>query len=541
MNVTRLTEAFWPSADGPTSSGTASELRWITLFLSLGLLARSVRFLLCFPLWEDECFLAVNLIDRGFGALLRPLDYHQVAPPLFLWIELAMVKSLGFTEWSLRFFAFGSSVASLLLFRSVAARWLSGLPLVFAVGVFSVSYPAVRYAAEAKPYGPDALVSLVLLALFTSALSRPERSRPLWLLALLFPVLLGLSYPAVFVAGGASLVAIAVFARERAPLRSWVALAVCGASLALSFAFWTFFVAAPQHAAEASFMERGWQGSFPPVEKPWLLPWWLVATHASDFLAYPVGGPRFASTATFLLCLAGLAHLVRRRSHRLLALGLAPVSLHLLAAAFHRYPYGGHSRLSQYASPLICCLAGLGAAALVERLAAPHAARRSVLGVLLVVGVATIARDVTFPYKTRSDQRARAFAQWFWASAAAKEEVACARRDLGLDLAPGTFGELSWSAEYVCNRRIYAPASNRGGPDWSRVAPGRPLVCLVYRDPRFPLDVAAFDRWLSEMRTRYDLVGKEVFAFPRYDKRERTLLQTDTLETYRFASRAPAR
>ncbi len=534
-------EAWWPPLDAPDASGTSAvERRWITFFLVLGLAARSARFFLRFPLWEDECFLAISFIDRGFAELWLPLGHHQVAPPLFLFIELALVRSLGFTEWTLRLFSFVSSVAGLLLFRAVAARWLKGLALVLAVGAFSVSYPAVRYAAEAKPYGSDALVSLILLALFTPALSGPGRTRALGLLALLLPFLIGLSYPAVFVAGGATLVAAAVYRRERAPVRDWIRLLACGTSLALAFAGWTLLVAGPQRAAEASFMEVGWQGAFPPVEEPWRLPLWLVATHASDFLAYPVGGPRFASTASFLLCLAGLDQLVRVRDGRLLGLSVAPVSLHLLASAFHRYPYGGHARLSLYASPLICCLIGLGAARVVGWLTAREAAGRgALLAVLTAIGVLTIARDVRFPYKTMSDQRARAFAQWYWTSAVTKEEVACVRRDLGVDLAPGTFEELSWSAEYVCNRRIYAPAGNRGGPDLARVAPGRPLVCLVYRDPRFPLDVAAFERWMSAMRSRYDLAGREVFAFPRYDKRERTLLQVDTLEAYRFTVRAP--
>lgn len=531
----------WEGGNGPATSGRETlERRWITFFLVLGLAARSARFFLRFPLWEDECFLAINFIDRGFAALWRPLDHHQVAPPLFLWVELSLVRSLGFTEWSLRLFSFVSSVAGLLLFRAVAARWLKGLALVLAVGAFSVSYPAIRYAAETKPYGSDALVSLVLLALFTRALSGPERARSLGGVTLLLPFLLGLSYPAVFVAGGAILVTAAVFRRERAPLRDWIGLAACGASLLLAFAGWTLLVSGPQRGAEASFMELGWQGAFPPMKEPWRLPLWLVATHASDFLAYPVGGPRFASSASFLLCLAGLARLLGRRDGRFLGLCVAPVSLHLVAAALHRYPYGGHSRLSLYASPFICCLVGVGSAAVVERLAARSAAGRGVaFAVLAAIGALTIARDVRYPYKTLSDRRARDFARWFWPSAAAKEEVACVRRDLGVDLAPGTFEELSWSAEYVCNRRIYAPPGNRGAPDLARVAPGRPLVCLVYRDPRFPLDVAAFDRWMSGMRARYDLAGKEVFAFPRYDKRERTLLQVDTLEAYRFTPRGP--
>ena len=45
------------------------QARLIWGFLILGVVARAVRFLLRFPLWEDECFLAANFIDRD---LFRP-------------------------------------------------------------------------------------------------------------------------------------------------------------------------------------------------------------------------------------------------------------------------------------------------------------------------------------------------------------------------------------------------------------------------------------------------------------------------------------
>src|SRR5262245_47756418 len=59
--------------------------RVVWLFVALGVAARLVRYALGFPLWSDEYLLAANLLDRDFGALLRPLDNNQVAPVGFLW------------------------------------------------------------------------------------------------------------------------------------------------------------------------------------------------------------------------------------------------------------------------------------------------------------------------------------------------------------------------------------------------------------------------------------------------------------------------
>ena len=53
-------------------------------FLLLGALACTVRFGLRFPLWPDDAHFAINLVHRDFAGILQPLEYHQVAPPLFL-------------------------------------------------------------------------------------------------------------------------------------------------------------------------------------------------------------------------------------------------------------------------------------------------------------------------------------------------------------------------------------------------------------------------------------------------------------------------
>ena len=134
-------------------------------FLALGVLARSVRYLLCFPLWKDEAFLAVNYIDAGFLDLTGPLHPHQVAPILYLFGQLAVTKLLGFNEYTLRAVSFASGIGALFLFRFVASRLLRGTSFLLAVALFSVGYPLIRFSAEAKPYALDVFVALALLAL----------------------------------------------------------------------------------------------------------------------------------------------------------------------------------------------------------------------------------------------------------------------------------------------------------------------------------------------------------------------------------------
>ncbi|HVA50868.1 MAG TPA: hypothetical protein VNH11_31285 [Pirellulales bacterium] len=401
----------------------------IWAFVALALAARAVRFLLCFPLWEDECFLVSNFIDRPYGDLLRPLNYHQVAPLLFLAIELTAVKLLGFNEWSLRLFPFVCSAGSLLLFRQLAVGLLTGPARLLAVAAFCASYSGIRYAAEAKPYGPDQLVALVLL---TAGVEWWRGSRrTLWLTVLIgfAPLAIGLSYPAVFVCGGISLLmAVVLFgvgwdqrACERRPTEGnvvdggpalasslvppyldcrrrlskpsrekqggWSGWLLYNASLLSAFLLLLGFAAKGQSEAELAWMQDYWKEHLPSLGSPveWIV--WLFKTHTGDLLAIPLGGERGASIVTFLLVVTGTIALFRARQHRLLVLCLAPPALNLVAALMGRFPYGGHVKFSQYLAPAICVLLGVGGAALIAR------RRNRVRRVAEFVGILGITRE----------------------------------------------------------------------------------------------------------------------------------------------------
>ncbi|HQU45173.1 MAG TPA: glycosyltransferase family 39 protein [Pirellulales bacterium] len=531
---------------------TRRQEQLIWAFVGLALAARAVRFLLCFPLWEDECFLVSNFIDRPYADLLRPLNYHQVAPPLFLASELTAVKLLGFNEWSLRLFPFVCSVGSLLLFRQLAGRLLKGPARVVAVAAFCASYSGIRYAAEAKPYGPDQLVALVLL---TAAVEWWRGSRrTLWLAVLIVfaPLAIGLSYPAVFVCGGVSLLmAVVLFGdldcrrRWSKPSRvkqgGWSGWLLYNASLLSAFLLLLGFAAKGQSEAELAWMQDYWKEHLPSLTSPveWIV--WLFKTHTGDLLAIPLGGERGASIVTFLLVITGTIALFRARQHRLLALCLAPPALNLLAALMGRFPYGGHVKFSQYLAPAICILLGVGGAALIARSDAANLRWRRLavgLAVLALIPLGTIGRDFVCPYKSPTDARYRDFARWFWPSLQFSGEAACLYRDLGREFAPGTFRHLGWSAMYLCNQQIYSPRHARGGPvDWQRVSRDWPLHVIEYRAQVYQYQDAACHAWLDAMSERYELASRDEFPSPVFDQRGQNLLCADRLVLYKFVPR----
>ena len=537
----------------PCLAGAASETASVTipnrlslsrllgLFLVIGFLARSIRYYLCFPLWDDESFLCVNFIGRSYAELLQPLDYHQVAPVLFLWIERASVQIFGFSEYALRLVPFLSSLLSLVLFRHVAQRLLSGPGLLFAVAIFAVSYPGIRYGSEAKPYGTDLFLSLVMLSLVVEWTQRRDH-RILLGLAALMPLALGASYPAVFAAGGLSLVVGGLLLTGRGTRPEWISWITWNVSLVISFGVWFTLVGKVQSGAEAEFMGEYWKQNFPPVSQPWHLPLWLLKTHASDFLAYPLGGPNWASSLTLCLCLAGLWRLARHQKYLWLGLLLGPASLHFLAAALQKYPYGGHVKFSQYLAPMICCLAAVGIVQLLDwRTRFGYSARTGFAWatiILAAIGCGDMARDLVSPFKTRSDERARALAQAFWPGTHFAEEVVCLKSDWGHDFVPDQHRELSWSAHYYCNRAIEVSRAALRPGDPSRVSADRPLRCVLYRDERYELDRSRLESWLAGMQEKYELLARESIPLPRRAKDDRRLVTMEYIDSFRFIPRS---
>lgn len=528
---------LFPSRRDPLTPERVRQLVW--LFLAVGVAARLARYLLRFPLWCDEGYLAVNLLDRGYLGLMEPLEYRQVAPLLFLWVELTAVKLLGFSEYSLRLFSLVCGLASLAVFRHLAGRLLQGTALVLAVGVFAVSYPCIRYSAEVKPYGSDALVALVLFALTVEWLRATERRGFLWAMAALMPLVVGLSYPAVFVAGAVS-VTVALQIGRSGNVRAWAPWAVYNLMLVASFAAWYLLCTSSQSGAALDATRLWWQNEFPPLTSPGKLLAWLWSAHAGDMLSHPFGGRNSGSTLTLLVCLVALAAVVRRRHYTLAILCLGPFALNFVAAALQRYPYGGHVRVAMFLAPVVCLMAGLGLSWLVEQLAARRSGSSRpafvACAILMLLAIGSIGRDLWHPYRSESDQQIRDFARWFWATKSLDGELVCLKTDLKREFCP-PLPEGDDSALYLCNQRIYSPRHAKRAPaSLDRVSATRPLRCVRFQSTRHEQDEPAFQEWFVEMQTRYAPYGHEEHRFPILTRTGHTVY-VQSVEMYEFVPR----
>lgn len=391
-------------------------LGWATaVLLTVGLAWRLGRYLLQFPIWGDEAFILLNLLDFDYANLAGPLEYAQVAPVLFLWSQEAALNLLGDSELAVRFIPFLAGCGGLLLFWRLSRRALEPYGAFVAVALLAVSYYPVRHACEVKPYALDLLMSVALMHGTLAWLSRPERVGWLLALILLTPIALTASYPAVFVAGACALVMLPP--AWRGGLRVRLLYVTFGLAVGAAFLGHYLLVGRNQinpDVARATHdcMYNYWRDSFPPPEL-WNWPLWLLRVHIGNLFAYPAGGASGMSTVSFVLCVLGVVALWRQQRRDVLALCLLPFLLTLAAATLHKYPYGGSARIAQHLAAPICLLMAAGTTALglaLFRRLRPHAALT--VGVALALfGVVGLAIDMAWPYKTFQDWEARRVAR----------------------------------------------------------------------------------------------------------------------------------
>jgi hypothetical protein len=496
--------------------GTAA--RWSWYFVVLGLVVRAVRYLMCFPLWQDEQLVSLNIALRDYAGLVRPLDLHQVAPVGYLISVKWLTETFGFNEYSLRAVALIGGCGGLILFRQLAAQLLRGTALVAAVAVVAVAYFPIRHTCEVKPYACDFFFAVLLLLPALAWFRNPTRLGPPVALGLVTIVALTFSFPAVFVAGGISLSMLPTVLRRREP-RVFVAYAIYNLATLATFGGLLRLAVSDQFAAatQTDFMYEYWVGAFPPSWREfWRWPWWLVEVHTGEGLAYPVGSKRFGSIVSALLAVVGVAVMIRQRRTWLPGVTACVFSVAIVAAALGRYPYGHGERLQQYFAPFVCGLIGAGLGSVLTLSGRETVRRRATYGsflLLLIMGLAWGVISQVWPYKNRGDRDHQAFSRWFWHDSASPTPTLCVTSDFGRPLT-AVDRQKSFLVYQQINRRGGATARER----LAAVPSGAELDCVAFELEMFPRSDQAVTEWLRAMQTQYRLIDERVYPITIDDR-----------------------
>src|SRR5688572_4965163 len=362
-------------ADGETTSvGPGRWIEWTCRALILvGAALRIYQWLNNRSLRLDESYLAVNILERGFGDLHRPLEYDQSAPWLFLVASKMMVALWGPGEMTLRFVPLVASILSPWAFWRLARECLAGWMIPVALAIFSFSPPNVYYAQEVKQYSVEVLVAILVVwqaaRMFKSAAS-PDR----YLAGLVVCGSIGIfaMHAMPFILAGIGLVAI--WARWKGTLnlsygRFLIAIGVWLAFFALNY----IVIIRPNYTN--AVMRNYWAFAYPGL--PWtvsgLLSWKALI---GEYLWY-LGYAGWFKVLVGVLMLGGLGWAIRARNLAMLVC-IVTLAAYWLAAMAGKAPFYG--RLALFLFPFLALLIAQGLSPLVR-------GRYWPLGVL-VVGVA---------------------------------------------------------------------------------------------------------------------------------------------------------
>ena len=243
----------------------------IALLFLAGILLRLRQYLTGRSLWMDEAMLALNIVNRNFGELLKPLDYDQGAPLGFLLVEKLFHLLFGQSEYALRLLPFLLGILSLWLFYLLLKRVTAGAGLIAGLALFVFNPRLIYYSSEVKQYIVDVVVMLVLLLLAAPLLESGIRKRELIWLAVAGFFALWFSHPAVFVLAGMGLTLVILCMEKRDFTNLWVVLAM---GLFWVTALGLLYSLILKDIQQNAYMQEYWQGAFLPIP-PWSDPGWF--------------------------------------------------------------------------------------------------------------------------------------------------------------------------------------------------------------------------------------------------------------------------
>lgn len=319
--------------------------------IALGILLRIVMWLYNRDLWIDEASVARNVYERDFLQLVRPLDYYQYAPPVYLCIVKGWAALLGYSEYVLRLHSLICGVGSLLLLCAVAKKVSTVRAALYPLFLIATGFIFLRYATELKQYMSDSFIALLLvwLALYVD-IEKTVRAKFILIWVVTGSLAIWSSMPSVFVLAGIGLY-YAVKAIKNGNTARLLPVGIAGAVWVSQFLIYYFLILKPQINSDylQNYHNRFFLFATPGNAEEWV--------HNKDvlvrLLSVAGGTEWYAILFNAGLIIAGGFVLARKNIAQAL-LFLSPVAFMLCAAMLNQYSL--IPRLTLFSMPLLFIL-----------------------------------------------------------------------------------------------------------------------------------------------------------------------------------------
>ena len=327
------------------------EQKIINAILLSGVTLSLVGFIYNRSLWRDEAGLALNIINKNGLELLKPLDYRQVAPILFLQLEKLFSILLPHCEYGLRVLPLLCFWFSLYFFyRILKLTFKNDYTIIFALSLFVYNYNLIYYSSEVKQYICDVFV-LTYIYYFTLKSYKKEESR-YYLLGILGCV-------SIFLSNVSPIILFSCFIylfynsliNKKIYFKYMTIISFVWGITFLSY-YYYFIHGHPLR----DYMVTYWSNAFMPHN-----------LFSADFYLFLVDKFKMLFDSPYgimdkillpALYLFGFVTLTIGRKTGILLIMLIPIFLHLLLSAFKLYPFD--LRLILYTIPVVIIITSFG-------------------------------------------------------------------------------------------------------------------------------------------------------------------------------------
>lgn len=331
---------------------------WLFLILLTAIILHLIHFIFRTSMWFDELTSALNIRDKSFSLLAtQTLDYNQVAPVGFLFLEKMATIIIGINDHAYRFFPLVFSLISLLLFLNISKQFFKGVALLSVFTLCAGSVSLWFYGGEAKQYSGDITASLFIVWSALQLMKPDLKKSIFWLIAIGGFILILCSLPAVAIAPLALSIVFAKLLKNKINLSKqyFYLIAISWGIACLILALYAkFIISTTVQGAMSNYWSRGfiplnnigegltWILSGLKKELNFFLTFWMQDVYPSI---------KFISLILLILSVPGIIYLGKKYKSLILIL-FTPLITALLLSIFRVLPFD--SRVAVYATwPLV--------------------------------------------------------------------------------------------------------------------------------------------------------------------------------------------
>ncbi|MCD6486112.1 MAG: glycosyltransferase family 39 protein, partial [Syntrophobacterales bacterium] len=287
------------------------------LVIFTGISLAVYQFILNRSLWLDEASLALNIIGKDFLGLTKPLDYKQVAPIGFLFIERLSVLMLGKNEFALRIFPLISFLVSMPFFYLLAYK-LAGNKIIalLSTSILSITLPLLRYSSEVKQYSSDVMFAVIILC--CSLTLKLNKNRSLFIYAIIGSIAIWFSNISVIILFVAGIYSLYFEGYRNKNYRVLFPILFWAISF---FIYYVFFIHNHPHT---EFMINYWRKAFLPLNPFSKDLYSFLLLSAQDIYGFLLGFGRFWFIP-LLISFGAIGIMLKHQKYTLLYFCLAPI------------------------------------------------------------------------------------------------------------------------------------------------------------------------------------------------------------------------